>query len=453
MKLKVCSGITLFVWALLTSPAGLQAAIPPVMTVQGQMAGVDAAGVMGGTNMPAATQEMDLRIYTTNFPAALYGKSKVPVLLEQGRFVAEIGDAARLTNSTNSLSGTPYSSFIDMLADATNTAFYLGIHPTGLATNLFPLMRIQSVPFALVAGDVKQASSSSGFTVLNGTATLQTMSVQGTTTLEGPVTFAASSSNSVFMQQVTVGGDVNVTAGATCISAMSVSDSSESVNAALTNGVDVTGDATVQTLTVNGSATLSTNLTTVGNLIATNGLTVNGTLRTLTSNPGLVFHNVTATNLITFQLGASASLHAFGSRMCITNINPTSYDTSNFTNQFFEKLYSSYIYGCWKATDDCFVTASYVVGQDDTTTTEDSYIAMTGTTLYQDIPNLSSSSYCIAKPYARTKIGYSYGAQEGCVCLFMRKGTWLAWYSPNLNTSTVFGAGFMRDISVLYFAK
>ncbi len=447
MKVEIRSSITLFMWALLLSPAGLQAAVPPTMTIQGQLGGINEGAFTTNT---AASQVMTFRVYSaTNAPAALFGRTNVTVMLEQGRFVAELGDGAAL--STKALSGATYASFIDMLADATNKTFYLGLHPAGLATNLFPLMRIQSVPFALVAGDVKQATKT--FEVRNGTATLRTMLVQGETTLKGDVRFEGASP-SIFSEPVTIGGNVTVKGGKSSLANLNVADRI-SVTSATFNGLR--GLSALVQYNNYGSFEVAAGMTTVSNIVSMSaGMTVTGSLAVAGT---LYVNSFQATDVkITdaFTLPSNSKLkNVFGSRACVSNVVTTvPANDTGWSNSFYEVTSAGDTgtsVGYWKAPQDCFVTVSYVVGCDADSERGIKYIAMTGTTPYITASQLAP--YCIAMPYARSDGNGTFGAHKGCVCSFMRKGTYLCWYSPDTNRRTVFGAGFMREISVLYFSK
>ena len=436
-------------WALLLVAVHVQAAVPSVVSVQGEL-GQITGGV--ATNVTGTSKEMTLRIYAaTNSPTALFGRTKVPVLLEQGRFAAEIGNGAGLTNA---LAGATYSSFIDMISDATNNVFYLGLQPTGLATNMFPLMRLQSTPFALVAGDVKQATRT--FDVLDGTATLGTLIVQGAADLKGPVTFDAASAP-VFLQPTTIAGDVNVTGGTTTLSALTVEGSSVISNAAL-NSVNVSGNTTV-----NGSLAVAAGMTTVTGevtmaaakvLTVTNSLTVSGKLTAST------FQAINVKVTPAFTLPSTAKVkQIFGERKCIslpTNVVPIS--DSDWSNMFYQVTTTADAgtsYGYWKAPQDCFISANFVVGRYDNGEQRNKPISVKSTApaAIHDKGDYFVTDDYIALTYHRYDVTGSYAAHKGNLCILMKKGTYLCWYSDYDNQDTVFGQGYMREISVLYFAK
>lgn len=436
-------------WASLMVAVHVQAAVPSVVSVQGEL-GQITGGV--ATNVTGTSQEMTLRIYAaTNSPTALFGRTKVPVLLDQGRFSTEIGNGAGLTNA---LTGATYSSFIDMIADATNSAFYLGLHPTGLATNMFPLMRLQSTPFALVAGDVKQATRT--FDVLNGTATLGTLIVQGEATLNGSVTFEAASAP-VFLQPATIEGDVKVTGGTTSLSALTVDGSSVISNAALTS-VNVSGMTTV-----NGSLTVDAGMTTVTGdvtmaegkvLTVTNSLRVSGNLQASTFQA----ENVTVTTAFTLPATAKVK-QIFGERKCISSLTPTvPTSDAGWSNTFYQVTTTTGAgtsYGYWKAPQDCFISANFVVGRYYNGEQNWKPILVKSTapaTIFNKFDYFVEADY-IAKTYHRYDVTGSFAAHKGNLCILMKKGTYLCWYSDYNNQDTVFGQGYMREISVLYFAK
>ncbi len=447
MKIKICSSVTLVIGALLVATEGLQGAVPSVVTVKGELGRIS-AGV--ATNVTGNSQEMALSIYSsTNAPTALFGRTKVPVLLDQGGFVAEMGNGSSLTNVR---SGAAYSSLVDMLADASGNTFYLGLQPTGLAANLFPMMRLQSMPFALVAGDAKQATKT--FEVLNGTATLATLIVQGQTELKGPVAFEASSAP-VFNQQVSIAGDIKVTSGVTTLSAITVERSS-TINNATVNGVTVSGGD----LTVNGNLAVTSGLTTVNGVLTMSpgktltvlsNLTASGTLNATSFQA----RNVNVSSAFTIPKGAKLK-EVFGLRACVTNkvTTPPATD-SGWSNSFYQVTSTSGVgtsVGYWKAPQDCFISASYVVGRYGTGEEPVKPIALmsTSTTDYSTIANEAN---CIVLTYIRHDLSNTYAAQKGSVCLFMRKGQYLCWHSGYDNEETVFGSGYMREISVLYFAN
>ena len=431
----------------LTAVATLQATVPQMVTVQGEL-GQITAGV--ATNVTGQSQEMALSICSaTNAATVLFGRTKVPVLLEQGCFVAEIGNGAGLTNA---LSGAKYSSFADMLADEVGNQFFLGISLTGLSGDLFPMMRIQSVPFALVAGDAKQATRT--FNVLNGTATLSKMIVQGETALRGSVTYEATSSP-VFSQPVSISGDVNVTDGETTFSALTV-DGASTISQADLNSINVSGGAA----TINGlMSTDETYMTTVtGGITVANGKALNVS-QNLTFSGDLSASSFQAPELkvtSAFQVPTTAKIkQVFGERKCITAIVTTPPTTdSGWSNAFYQVTTTSTpgsSYGYWKAPQDCFVTANYVVGRCHTGVQDPKPIALmdTPSTSYSTLLNVAN---CIAKGYIRHDLGYAMAAQKNTVCIFMKKDQYLCWYSDFNNFGTVFGTGFMREISILYFA-
>jgi len=448
MKINFLSKIMVSGLALLTTSATLRAAIPPMVTVQGELGQITAGEA---TNVIGNSQEMALNIRSaTNATTVLFGRTKIPVLLEQGRFVAEIGNGAGLTNAP---SGAIYSSFADMLADEVGNQFFLGFQLTGFSTDLFPMMRIQSVPFALVAGDAKQATRT--FDVLNGTATLSKMIVQGETRLRGSVTYEAASSP-VFNEPVSISGNVNVTDGATTLSALTVDGASMVLRATL-NSVNVSGGAT----TINGNLTASSGMTTVNGatsiasgkkLSVANNLTFSGDLNASSFQaPAL---KVTSA----FQVPATAKIkQVFGERKCISDVTTTPPPTdSGWSNAFYQVTSTSTSsagssYGYWKAPQDCFVTANYVVGRYNVGEQYPRPIALMDNPS-TDYHVLTDTANCIAKPYIRHDLGYSMAAQKNAVCIFMKKGQYLCWFSGFNNSGTVFGAGFMREISVLYFA-
>lgn len=448
MKIKFLSSVTFVMVALLGATGGLQAAVPSVVTVQGELGHIS-AGV--ATNVAEVSQEMTLSVYSdTNAPSALFGRTKVPVLLEQGRFVAEMGNGASLTNAQ---SGATYSSLVDMLADASGTTFFLGLKPTGLAANLFPMMRLQSVPFAFVAGDVKQATRT--FEVRNGTATLGSLIVQGQTDLKGPVTFDATSTP-VFNQQVSIAGDVKVTSGVTTFTAMTA-DRSSTINNATVNGVTVMGGV----VTVNGNLAVNSGLTTVNGALTMSAgktlnvlsnLTVSGTL----SATSFQAKDVNVTDVFTLPTAAKLK-QVFGLRACVTNkvTTPPATD-AGWSNSFYQVTSTGSgagsSVGYWKAPQDCFVSANYVVGRYGTGEEPIKPIALMNTAA-TDYSTIVSTANAIALTYIRHDLASSFAAQKGSICLFMRKGQYLCWYSGYDNEETVFGAGYMREISVLYFAN
>ena len=447
MKINFLSRIMVSGLALLTVSPTLRATVPQVATVQGELSRIT-AGV--STNVTGKSQEMTLLIRSSaNASTALFGRTKVPVLLEQGNFVAEIGNSTGLSNG---LSGAKYSNFADMLADETGNTFFFGFQLTGQTSDLFPMMRIQSVPFALVAGDAKQATRT--FDVLNGTATLSKMIVQGETALGGSVTYEASSSP-VFSQAVSISGDVSVKAGTSTFSGLTVNGASSVLNATL-NGVNVSGGAT----SINGNLTVASGLSTVNGatsiaagkkLSVANNLTFSGDLSASSFQaPAL---KVTSA----FQVATTAKIkQVFGERKCINQVDPaTPTGATNWSNTFYQVTATGSTgssYGYWEAPQDCFVTASYVVGRYNNGEQDPRPIALmdSPSTSYSTLVNAAN---CIAKGYIRHDLGYSMAAQKNTVCIFMKKGQYLCWYSVFNNYGTLFGTGFMREISVLYFAN
>lgn len=428
--------------------AALRAEVPPLVSVQGTLGRIS-AGV--ATNLTSASQVMALRFYSdTNQSVTLFGRTNVTVLLEQGKFLAELGNGAGLTNA---VAGASYATLPDLLADAPGSSFSIGLRLAGFTTDLFPVMRLQSVPFALVAGDAKQATRT--FEVLNGTAWLSRLVVQGETTLKGPVSFEAGSAP-VFNGGVSVSGDIKVTGGNTAFQTLTVDQSASVSNAAL-NGVTVSGGAA----TINGDLTVDSgtsafkggaSLSAGRSLNVAGNLSVSGTLSVDSLNANSLVVTAAYAPLSTAKLRG-----VFGDRACIASAVSSAPTTdSGWSNSFYQVTSSSgqgSSYGYWKAPANCLVVANYVVGRYGTGEQYVKPIALMSSpsTTYATI---SDTANCIARTYMRHDYGSCFAAQKGSICIFMRKGQYLCWYSYDYdNADTVYGSGFMREISVLYFSN
>lgn len=447
MKRQLSSGMTACVCALLLPSVTLLADVPALVAVQGELGQIKSGAA---TNLTQSSQAMDLMIYSgTNQSTTLFGRTNVIVQLEQGKFAAEIGNGAGLANA---VSDAPYSNLPDLLADAPGSSFSLGFRPAGFASDLFPAMRLQSVPFALVAGDAKQATRT--FEVRNGTASLGRLIVQGETALKGPVTFEASSTP-VFSRAMSVAGEIKVTGGSTAFASLTV-DNSASISNATLNGVTVSGGPA----TINGALTVSSGMTTVNGttgldpaktLTATSNLTVRGAL----SAASLQAQDLTVNG--TFSLPATAKIkRVFGERACIATAVSTAPTTdSGWSNSFYQVTLTSGAgssKGYWKAPQNCFVVANYVVGRYTTGEQNAKPIALM-TSASTDYATLCTEANCIAKTYCRLDLAESYAAHKGAICIYMKKGQYLCWYSDYDNQETVYGSGYMREISVIYFAN
>lgn len=432
--------------ALLLSTT-LRAEVPTVVSVQGQLGRIS-SGV--ATNLTASTQALDFRIYAgTNQSVTLFGRTNITVFLEQGKFSAEFGNGAALTNYA---SGSTYTNLPDLLADAPGSAFSLGMRLAGAASDFLPPVRLQSVPFALVAGDAKQATRT--FSVRNGTATLGRLVVPGEVALKGPVTFEAGS-RPVFSRAVAVAGEMKVTGGDTALSSLTVEGAASVSNATFTGIAVSNGTATVGSLTVASGMTTVTGTTSVDapmTLAATNRLTVSGMLSATTLNTP----EVTITSAFTMPTGAKIK-RLFGERVCITTkVTTPPADASGWSNAFYQvtdKSYNpGYSRGYWRAPQDCFVVVNHVVGRygSGEQSVKPIAVSTSALTTYDEIRSATSS---IALTFVRLDQDYSYAAHKGAICLFMKKDQYLCWYSDYDNADTVFGEGYMRELSVLYFAN
>lgn len=237
--MKIQHGFAMLLLAI--SPV-LAADVPDKINYQGVLRKGDES------HLPPGVQDVKFRLYNEeNAPAALWGREIAVLLDTNGLFNVTLADdiGSALTNGV-------LSSVI-----AENANLYLGL-AVGAGEEIKPRQQLLSVPYAMLAGNVKNASSN--FTVKGS------LLVDGTSMLTGGVTTA----------RLQIGDGVGMTF--TNNRLRIADDLTVNGNAALNYNLNVAGNTTLTNVTVNGPATLNSNLTVNGPATLNSNLAVNGTL-------------------------------------------------------------------------------------------------------------------------------------------------------------------------------
>jgi len=169
-----------------------------------------------GELLPAGTKNVDFRIYTAaNGSSAIWGRNYSILMDTNGLFNVALSDA------TGSLVTDPTATNALTSVLAISSSLYLGVKVDG-ATEIAPRQQLLSVPYALMSGDVKEASGN--FTVngiltaRNGvtvTGTIQASdSIQVGNASNGVATLTANTGGTLNTHALTVNGNLTVPAPA-----------------------------------------------------------------------------------------------------------------------------------------------------------------------------------------------------------------------------------------------
>ncbi|MGI6099708.1 MAG: hypothetical protein GX174_09220 [Lentisphaerae bacterium] len=151
-----------------------------------------------GQSLVQLNQTVTFKLYKT--PTGddfLWGRTYAVLLDANGLFNVELSDAAG-----NAVEGASQPSLKDALADAANDTLYIGLTVNGMGGEILPRQKLLPVPYAVMAGDVRNAAadltvagrvttanaSVTGGLHVEGTATLKTLTVSGTSDLTGKLT-------------------------------------------------------------------------------------------------------------------------------------------------------------------------------------------------------------------------------------------------------------------------
>jgi len=207
-----------------------------------------------GEYLAAGSYNVGFRLYpVATGGSAKWGRQYAVLLDTNGLFNVELDDGAGSELIANSTLTATISS---------NETLYLGLTVEG-STEIAPRQQLLSVPYALRAGDVKEAAGDfevAGVLRANDGAIVEG-TVQASTSL-----------------QVGTAGTGVATLTAYGTGGLQVPDLYVSGNATLAHNLDVAGNTTLTHLTATGDASLGHNLDVAGSATLAN-LTVNGTSR------------------------------------------------------------------------------------------------------------------------------------------------------------------------------
>jgi hypothetical protein len=189
-----------------------------------------------GEMLAAGSKKVDFRLYeSAGGGTPLWSREYMVQLDTNGLFNVELSDSGAVIQSDPPLaSSTALNAVV-----AGHASLYLGLTVIGSA-EIAPRQQLLSVPFAMMAGDVKSASN--GFTVNGELAVSSRVKVSG----------------DVEAMNVTVGdASKNVTLSASSLGCLNVQNLNVPGNITVVGNAAVTGNATVSNLTVTGTTTLS----------------------------------------------------------------------------------------------------------------------------------------------------------------------------------------------------
>lgn len=218
--------------------------VPYAFNYQGVLRGGSGEMLAGGPKKVA------FRLYDSAVAGeTLWGREFSVQLETNGLFNVELSDSGAGLSSKPYVLSDPAPSLSQVVA--TSPALYLGLTVVGNA-EIAPRQQLLSVPYALMAGDVKSASGS--FTVAGelaaGSGAKVTGNVEASTVTVGDasknVTLKASALGCLEVQNLNVPGNASV-AGNAAVGG----------NATVSGNATVAGNATVTNLTVNGTTKLS----------------------------------------------------------------------------------------------------------------------------------------------------------------------------------------------------
>ena len=227
IKMRTGYWVGMFVACAIMVEAETVPAVPYSFNYQGVL-----RGGSGEQLLPPLQKTVDFRLYASaSGGTALWGRNYAILLDTNGLFNVELSDSGA------PLSQGPINSSLSSVIAGSQT-LYLGLTVNGTgALEIAPRQQLLSVPYAMMAGDVKSAS---GDFKVTGTLNV------GNTHLSSPTT------------------------GTLEVPSLSVTG-----QATMNQSLCVSGATTVSNLTVNGTATLN-NATTMSNLTVRGTTTLNG---------------------------------------------------------------------------------------------------------------------------------------------------------------------------------
>lgn len=219
--------------------------VPPSFNYQGVLR--DGSGGY----LPAGTKTVAFRLYTvaSGSDKAIWGRECSVLLDTNGLFNVSLNDT--VGGPASNLAPGANSALLDVIA--ANAKLYMGVQVSGSAGEIAPRQQLLSVPFALMAGDVRKTSG--GLTVNGALTVANGMKVTGTIQAT---------------DKIEVGASAKATLTASSQGALVVPSLDASGNMTVAGKLDVTGKTTVSNLTA-GAATVS-------------NLTVNGQVSILSAN-------------------------------------------------------------------------------------------------------------------------------------------------------------------------
>ncbi len=172
-------------------------AVPTSIAYQGILRDANGEAPTDGLN-----KTIEFRLYksASSDEQALWGRPFAVLLDANGLFNVALQDST----GGDPLGNVQYTSLAEALKAARSSSLYIGLTVVGSSGEISPRQQILAVPYASYAQDVDTAS---GDFSVGGTAALNNLTVNGTTTFGAGVTFA----NSVSMNGgLTVTGDLKV---------------------------------------------------------------------------------------------------------------------------------------------------------------------------------------------------------------------------------------------------
>ena len=194
-----------------------------------------------GELLPPGEKTVDFRLYTSaNGTSAIWGRNYSILMETNGLFNVELSDG------TGSLVSDPTATNALNTAIASSSALYLGMKVEG-AAEIAPRQQLLSVPYALMAGNVKE--------------TLGNLTVKGSLQVKSGVTVTG---------VIQASDSIEVGKESTGVATLTAPNGTLN-----TTALNVKGNATVENnLTVIQDATVENNLTVTKNATVTGGLTV-----------------------------------------------------------------------------------------------------------------------------------------------------------------------------------
>lgn len=250
--------------------AGTALAIDASFTYQGVLRNADGNKITGDKN-----REIAFRLYDSPDSSTVLWARTVNVLLnDDGLFNVELSDSNSKISASNGGYEGSYQNLSKLFKETASGQLYIGLTVSGSSGEIHPRQKILAVPFAAVAGDVSNASST---LVVNDRLTVSNngIDVKGESTFKNKLSVINGNGvdvagASTFRNKVTVtGGGVDVTGESTFKSPVSVTGGGISVSGSSTFGNKVT--VSTGGLEVSGDASFHNTTKVMNNLIVYNG--------------------------------------------------------------------------------------------------------------------------------------------------------------------------------------